>query len=107
MKLHGERGSYVTRSSVKKGDRVTGQEELGIPEGSEVTSSKKLSTVGIAVSFTKGLPNYSSLKVEVMCHLPSVAGDEADTYEKAREFAVSRVRKELKKVMKQLKQDME
>ena len=104
--MKGRDGRLTTRTVLTKNRKKHVTEGEEIPPGTTVVA-EALSNVGYTVGYTKGLPNYSSVRVEVSCHLPCKRGTEIRTFKQARLFALKRLRHEVKETMESLAQELD
>ena len=84
----------------RKGKRT--KTEIASEARDAVIVADRFSKVSYGVSFTKGLPNYSSVKCDVHISLPCDVGKENSTFVVARDWALKRLKREIKKTMEAL-----
>lgn len=78
-------------------------ERQEIVEGLEVEpDTNATGSVSYGLGFTKGLANYSSLRLDVSVTLPCVPGQERKTFDEAKVFCLRRLRFELKNELETL-----
>ncbi len=78
----------MTTKVKRKGKRTKTQVDAEARDA--IIVSDRFSKVSYGVSFTKGLPNYSSVKCDVHISLPCDVGKENSTFVEARDWALRR-----------------
>ncbi|KKL10876.1 hypothetical protein LCGC14_2551440 [marine sediment metagenome] len=100
--VHGE--TTVTTKTKRRGKRT--QTGVDAEATDAIIVSDRFSKVSYGVSFTKGLPNYSSVKCDVHISLPCDVGKENSTFVKARDWALKRLKREIIKTMEALEEGL-
>jgi len=94
--VHGE--TTVTTKVKRRGKRT--RTEIASEARDAVIVADRFSKVSYGVSFTKGLPNYSSVKCDV--HI----GKENSTFLEARNWALKRLKREIRNTMEALEEGL-
>lgn len=100
--VHGE--TTVTTKTKRRGKRT--RTEVASEARDAVVVADRFSKVSYGVSFTKGLPNYSSVKCDVHISLPCDEGKENSTFLEARNWALKRLKREIKRTMEALEEGL-
>lgn len=100
--VHGE--TTVTTKTKRRGKRT--RTEIASEAQDAVIVADRFSKVSYGVSFTKGLPNYSSVKCDVHISLPCDEGKENSTFLEARNWALKRLKREIKRTMEALEEGL-
>jgi len=100
--VHGE--ETVTTKIKQRGKRT--RTEVASEARDAITVADRFSKVSYGVSFTKGLPNYSSVKCDVHISLPCDEGKENSTFLEARNWALKRLKREIKQTMEALEEGL-
>lgn len=100
--VHGE--ETVTTKIKRRGKRT--RTEVASEARDAIIVADRFSKVSYGVSFTKGLPNYSSVKCDVHISLPCDEGKENSTFLEARNWALKRLKREIKNTMEALEEGL-
>lgn len=100
--VHGE--TTVTTKVKRRGKRT--RTNVNGETMDAIIVADRFSKVSYGVSFTKGLPNYSSVKCDVHISLPCDVGKENSTFVEARNWALKRLKREITKTMKALEEGL-
>ena len=100
--VHGE--TTVTTKVKRRGKKTKATVESETLDAIRVAT--RFSKVSYGIAFTKGLPDYSSVKCDIHISLPCDEGKENSTFVVAREWAIKRLKREIKKTMEALEEGL-